>query len=187
MSAHFHALFAAALLGLVLCPGPVRAAPYVFDSKHGEVRFSYTLPFSSGKGRFTGVTGKAEVNDAAPEKGNVDVVIDARTLRASDSLSQSELRGSSFFAVAKHPTMHFKSRSIRGKSTSSYEITGDMTVKGITRPIVLHAELQPPNGGVRQMRATTRIGRSDFGMSAYGFLVGDMVDIEIRAPLIPAR
>ncbi|CAN1724942.1 conserved exported protein of unknown function [Hyphomicrobium sp. 1Nfss2.1] len=187
MSAHFHVLFAAALLGLVLQPGPAHAAPYVFDSKHGEVLFAYSLPFSSGKGRFTGVTGKAEVNDAAPEKGSVDVVIDARTLRASDSLSQSELRGGSFFAVTKHPTMHFKSRSIRGKSTSHYEITGDMTVKGITRPIVLHVELQPPNGGMRQMRATTRINRSDFGMTAYGFLVGETVDIEIRAPLIPAR
>lgn len=187
MSAHFHALFAAALLGLLLQPGSAQAAPYVFDSKRGEVLFAYSLPFSSGKGRFTGVTGKAEVNDAAPEKGNVDVVIDARTLRASDSLSQSELRGSSFFAVAKYPTMHFKSRSIRAKSTSSYEIAGDMTVKGITRPIVLHAELQPPNGGARQMRATTRIRRSDFGMTAYGFLVGETVDIEIRAPLIPAR
>jgi polyisoprenoid-binding protein YceI len=187
MSAHFHALFAAALLGLVLSLGSAGAAPYVFDSKRGEVLFAYTLPFSSGKGRFSGVTGTAELNDAAPETGNVDVVIDARTLRASDSLSQAELRGSSFFAAPKYPTMHFRSRSIRGKSTRSYEITGDMTVKGITRRIVLHAELEPPNGGVRQMRATTRIRRGDFGMTAYGFLVGETVDIEIRAPLMPAR
>jgi polyisoprenoid-binding protein YceI len=84
--------------------------------------------------------------------------------------------------------MHFKSRSIRGKSTTSYDLTGDMTVKGITRPISLHVELQPADKtGVRQMRATTRISRSEFDMTAFGLLVGDIVQIEIRSPLAPAR
>lgn len=179
---------AASLFFALLLAIPAAAAPYAFDTKRAEVRFSYSLPLSSGQGRFTGVTGTAEVNDAAPEKGSVDVVIDTRTLKASDSLSEGELRGSSFFAVAKYPQMHFKSRSIRGKSTTSYELIGDMTVKGITRPIILHVELQPPDAqGARQMRATTRIRRSDFNMTAYSFLVGDTVQIEIRSPLLPAR
>ena len=167
---------------------PAGAAPYSFDPKRSEVRFAYSLPLSNGQGRFGGVRGTAEVNDAAPEKGKVDVVIDTRTLRASDKLSEGELRGSSFFAVAKYPLMRFKSRRIRGKSPTAFEIAGDMTVKGITRPIVLHVDLQPPNAaGVRQMRATTQISRRQFGMTAYGLLVGDTVKIEIRAPLLPAR
>lgn len=177
------ALVVSALLGAA--PGGV---PYKFDAKRGEVRFAYSLPFSNGLGRFTGVHGTAEVNDAAPEKGDVDVVIDTRTLTASDKLSEGELRGSSFFAVAKFPQMHFKSRRIRGKSSTTFEITGDMTVKGVTRPIVLHVDLQPANAaGVRQMKATTQISRSQFGMTAYGMFVGDTVQIEIRAPLVPAR
>ncbi len=187
MSTHFHTRATCLLVALMLAR-PVCAAPYVFDTKRAEVRFAYSLPLSSGKGLFTGVTGTAEVNDAAPEKGSVDVVIDTRTLKASDSLSEGELRGSDFFSVAKYPRMHFKSRTVRGKSTTSYDITGDMTVKGITRPIALHVDLQPPDSsGVRQMRATTRIRRSDFNMTAYGFLVGDTVQIEIRSPLLPAR
>lgn len=182
-------IFAACLSFGPIVAAPARAAPYAFDSRRAEVRFAYSLPFSNGQGRFTGVTGKADVNDSAPEKGSVDVTIDTRTLKASDSLSEGELRGGSFFSVAKYPLMRFKSRSIRAKSVTTYEVSGDMTVKGITRPIILHVELQPPvaAGGVRQMRATTRISRSDFDMNAYALLVGDTVQIEMRAPLVPAR
>lgn len=187
MTPYFRALAASILAGLLYAV-PAVAAPYVFDSKRAEVRFAYSLPLSTGQGRFTGVTGTADVNDAVPENGSVDVVIDTRTLRASDSLSEGELRGGDFFAVSKYPQMHFRSRSIRGKSSSSYELIGDMTVKGITRPIILHVDLQPPDAsGARQMRATTRIRRSDFNMTAYGFLVGDTVQIDIRSPLLPAR
>lgn len=171
-----------------LMAGPLSAAPYALDPKRSEVRFSYSLPLSTGKARFTGVTGTADIHDEAPEKGSVDVLIDTRTLRASDRLAEGELRGNDFFAVAKYPTMHFKSRSIRAKSTTSYDLTGDITVRGISRPILLHIDLQPPNAaGVRQMRATTRIRRSDFDMTAYGFLVGDVVEIDIRSPLVPSR
>jgi len=188
MSARLPAAAAAVLAALLVAAAPCHAAPYRFDASRGEVRFSYSLPFSNGQGRFTGVTGTAEVNDAAPAKGNVDVVIDTRTLKASDALAQGELRGDSFFAVAKHPRMHFKSSSIRGKTPTAFEIAGDMTVKGITRPILLHVTLQPPDSaGVRQMRATTRISRKEFNMSAYAFLVGDVVQIEIRAPLVPVK
>lgn len=187
MSMRFRTL-ATALFFTVLAVGPLHAAPFVFDTGRADVRFAYSLPLSNGQGRFTGVRGTAEVNDADPQKGSVDVVIDTRTLKASNPVSEGELRGPDFFSVAKYPSMHFKSRSIRGKSTSSYDLTGDMTVRGITRPITLHVELQPPDSaGVRQMRATTRIRRSDFDMTAYGFLVGDIVQIEIRSPLVPKR
>ena len=68
------------------------------------------------------------------------------------------------------------------------EVAGDITVKGVTRPIVLHSTLQPPGpDGSRAFRAKTRIDRNDFNMTAYAFLVGDAVDIEIRAVLRPAR
>jgi polyisoprenoid-binding protein YceI len=188
MSANLRAFAASLVLGL-LAAEPCAAEPYTFDTKEADVRFAYSLPFSTGRGRFTGVSGTADINDAKPEKGSVDVMIDTRTLKASDSLAEGELRGSSFFSVAKYPTMHFKSRSIRPKSATTYEISGDMTVKGVTRPIVLQVELQAPGAarGVRKMRAVTRIRRSEFNMTAYAFLVSDTVEIEIRAPLVPAH
>ena len=187
MSAKFR-MFALLAIAAPLLAGPLAAAPYILDPKRAEVQFAYSLPLSTGQGRFTGVTGTADIHDEAPEKGSVDVMIDTRTLKASDQLAEGELRGKDFFAVARYPTMHFKSRSIRAKSTTSYDLAGDITVRGISRPITLHVDVQPPNSaGVRQMRATTRIRRSDFDMTAYGFLVGDLVEIDIRSPLVPSR
>lgn len=173
-----------ALLGA----GHGEAAPYVFDGMRAEVRFSYSLPFSTGQGRFTGLSGMVDIDDATIENSTADVIIDTRTLRASTSMAESELRGNDFFAVATHPQMHFRSRSIQPKSATSSHMTGDMTIKGITRPIVLQVTLQPPAlDGSREFRATTLIRRGDFGMTAYAFLVGEMVQIEIRAILLPVR
>ena len=69
-------------------------------------------------------------------------------------MAQGELRGADFFDVARYPQMLFKSRSVRPKNATTGEITGDITVKGVTRPIVLHVTLQPRGpGGTRQFSA----------------------------------
>ena len=168
--------------------GAAHAAPYTIDQKQAEVRFSYTFPLSSGIGRFTSVEGTADIDDAALARTTVEAVIDTRTLRASVQMAQDELRGADFFDVANYPQMRFKSRSVRPKTATTGEMTGDMTIKGITRPIALNVTLQPPaDGGARAFRATTRINRNDFNMTAYAFLVGETVDIEIRAVLVPAK
>ncbi len=144
------------------------------------------MTLSTGTGRFSTVTGTSNIDDADLTKTTVDALIDTRTLRAD--MYQGELRGADFFDVGRYPQMHFKSRSVRPKSATAADITGDITVKGITRTIVLRATLTPPGpGGAREFRARTRINRNDFNMTAYAFLVGDAVDIEIRAVLYPAR
>jgi polyisoprenoid-binding protein YceI len=170
----------------ILVTGPCQAAPYVIDSKHSEVLFSYSMTLSSGVARFTSVSGSASIDDAAQQNTTVQAVIDTRSLRAPVSMAQGELRGADFFDVAVYPQMLFQSRSVRPKTATTAEIIGDITVKGITRPIVLHATLQPPGAdGAREFRAKTRINRNDFKMTAYALLVGDTVDIEIRAVLRP--
>lgn len=176
----------AVILGAMSLASRADPVAYVFDAKRSDVSFSYSLPLSTGRGRFTGVTGTALIDDAAPAKTKVETLIDTRTLRAGDSIAQGELRGTDFFNVAAFPQMRFKSRSVRAKNAMSGEMTGDMTVKGITHPIVLKVTLQPPGPeGTREMRATTRIRRADFNMTAYAFLVGETVDIEIRGVLRP--
>lgn len=184
------ARFAAAMLAIaMLCgAGHAQSNPYAIDTTRSEVLFSYSLTLSSGTGRFSSVAGTASIDDTAQQNTKVQAVIDTRTLRAGDSLAQGELRGTDFFDVARYPQMLFKSRSVRPKTATTAEIVGDITVKGVTRPIVLHATLQPPSaGGAREFRARTRINRNDFNMTAYAFLVGDAVDIEIRALLRPAQ
>ena len=168
--------------------GLAQGVPYVIDTTRSEVLFSYGMPLWNGIGRFSTVSGSASIDDAAQQNTKVDAVIDTRTLRASTGMAQGELRGADFFDVARYPQMLFKSRSVRPKTATTAEIVGDISVKGVTRPIVLHSTLQPPgSGGAREFRAKTRINRNDFNMTAYPFLVGDAVDIEIRALLRPAR
>ncbi|WP_195930642.1 YceI family protein [Hyphomicrobium album] len=171
---------------LSFAPAFAQAVAYTIDPKKSEVLFSYSMPISTGTGRFTSVTGISNINDADQTQTTVDALIDTRTLRAGDY--QAQLRGADFFDVGRYPQMRFKSRSVRAKSATSADITGDITVKGVTRTIVLHSALTPPGpGGARQFRAKTRINRNDFNMTAYAFLVGEAVDIEIRAELTPAR
>ena len=180
---------ATAVVAVWVLTGGVQAAgiAYTIDPKHSEVLFSYSMTLSSGTGKFSKVSGTTNINDADPSKTTVDAVIDTRTLRA-DSLSEGQLRGADFFDVNRYPQMHFKSRNVRAKSATALEITGDITVKGVTRPIVLHSSLTAPGpGGVRQFRAKTRINRNDFNMTAYAMLVGEAVDIEIRTVLVPTR
>lgn len=173
---------------LSVAPAFPQAVAYTIDPKKSEVLFSYSMPMSTGTGRFTSVTGTSNINDADQTKTTVDALIDTQTLRAGTSMYQGELRGPDFFDVNRFPQMRFKSRSVRPKSATTADIAGDITVKGVTRTIVLHSALTPPGpGGARQFRAKTRINRNDFNMTAYAFLVGDAVDIEIRAELTPAR
>jgi polyisoprenoid-binding protein YceI len=175
-------LVVASLAGTGLAQG----VPYVIDTTHSEVLFSYSMTLSSGTGRFSTMSGTASIDDAAQQNTKVQAVVDTRTLRAS--IYQGELRGADFFDVGRYPQMIFKSRSVRPKSSTTADIVGDITVKGVTRPIMLHATLQPPGaGGAREFRAKTRINRNDFNMTAYAFLVGDTVDIEIRALLRPGQ
>ena len=186
----FFARIATSMLAIGLLAGAGRAqnVPYVIDTTRSEVLFSYSMTLSSGIGRFSTVSGSASIDDAAQQNTRVDAVIDTRTLRAGTSMAQGELRGADFFDVARYPQMRFKSRSVRPKTATTAEIVGDITVKGVTRSIVLHSTLQPPGaGGAREFRAKTRINRNDFNMTAYVFLVGDAVDIEIRALLRPTH
>ncbi len=188
MRAFAHLAASAALVATLAGAAGAQPVAYVIDSKHAEVRFSYTLALSSGVGRFTSVTGTARIDDAALNKTTVQATIDTRTLRAPDSLAQGELRGVDFFDVAHFPQMVFKSRSVRSQTPTTGQMSGDITVKGITRPIVLRVTLQPPGpGGTREFRGVTRINRNDFNMTAYALLVGKTVDIEIRATLRPKQ
>ena len=173
---------------LSLATAFAQAVVYTIDPKKSEVLFSYSMALSSGSGQFTNLSGSSSINDADQTKTTVDALIDTRTLRAGNSMYQGELRGPDFFDVNRFPQMRFKSRSVHPKSATTADITGDITVKGITRTIVLNSALTPPGpGGARQFRAKTRINRTDFNMTAYAFLVGEADDIEIRATLIPAR
>ncbi len=81
--------------------GQAQPVRYIIDPKQAEVLFSYSLTLASGVGRFTRMSGTANIDDAALDRTTVQAVIDTRTLRAGNSMAQSELRGADFFDVAR--------------------------------------------------------------------------------------
>ena len=140
------------------------------------------------KGRFSQVNGTLQFDEHAPERSTVTATVATASLGTGEPIVDDELKGSDFFNVAVDPVMTFKSRSVRSTGTDMAEMTGDITVNGITKPITFTVSLHPHDdpalkysAGAREFVATGRIQRSAFNMTAYQSMVGDDVDIEIDA------
>jgi polyisoprenoid-binding protein YceI len=186
--------FAFLLMCTCVDAGACRAETYVFDRKNAEVRFTYYVGPISQSGRFTELAGLFEFDERAPERASINATVKTASLKASQW--ENELKGSNFFNVAVWPEIRFKSRAVRPTAANSSELTGDLTMNGVTQPVTLKMAFDAvatpalsPNGqqtsekSVPHLIATTRIRRSSFNMTALGFLVDDEIDIEINTAL----
>jgi polyisoprenoid-binding protein YceI len=166
------------------------AETYTFDGSRAEVRFTYQVGFVSQTARFTEVAGFCELDERNPEKGRVEAVVKTASLTASEQFIEDKLKGEDFFNVAVRPEIRFKSRAVRPAAGSNAELSGDLTMNGITQPVTLRMAFQKAGGNDQtrpwkssRLTATARIKRSTFNMTALSFLVGDEIDFEIDAPL----
>ncbi len=187
-SIHAGSVFAAAAFGLAGLHGAAQAESYVFDTRRTEVRFFYVMGLSKQKGRFGQVSGTLQYDDGKLDQSRVTATVALSSLSTGEPFVDDELKGSDFFNVAAAPAMTFKSRTVRATGADTAEMTGDITLNGITRPITLDVSLRPHSdpalkysAGARQFRATGSVKRSDFNMVAYQTMVGDIVDLEIDA------
>jgi len=166
------------------------------DPAHSAVEFSVRhLMITTVRGRFTGVEGKV-VNDASdPSKSSVEVVIDPATIVTREPQRDAHLRSADFFDVEKFPTLTFRSTGVEGTLGESFKLTGDLTIHGVTRPVVLdvasEGQIKDGWGGLRSgFTATTRIKRSEFGLTwnqlleAGGVTVSDEVKISLDVQLV---
>lgn len=167
---------------------PARAERFEFDSRRSEVRFVYMMAYSKQRGRFTKVSGTLDYDAAAPEKTKVSASISAASLTTGEALVDSELKGAAFFNVAAAPTIAFRSLVVKPRSATVADVTGEITVNGITKPVTLNVSLKPHDdpalkhdAGAREFIATTRIQRSAFNMTDYQSMVDDDIEIEIVA------
>jgi polyisoprenoid-binding protein YceI len=177
-----------ATLFVVFAGGPAHAAHYVFDKRRTEVRFTYVMGLAKQNGRFAQVDGTLQFDDDAPERSRVTATIATASLQTGQPLVDDTLKSSDFFNVVAAPVMTFHSRSVRPTGTDTAEMTGDITVNGITKSVTLRVSLRPHSNpalkysiGAREFIAKTRIKRSDFNMTAYQSMVADEIDIEIDA------
>jgi polyisoprenoid-binding protein YceI len=162
------------------------------DAAHSSLQFSVRhMVITKVRGAFKSYTGSVELKDDKDlELANVEVVIDASSIDTAEAKRDEHLRGADFLDVATYPTLRFQSRSIERKG-QRYQVQGDLTLHGVTRPVVLDVEFQgqgkDPWGGQRAaFSAKTSLNREEFGLSwnqvleAGGLLVGTKIDIEIE-------
>ena len=181
-------MFAIAFL-FMLPVGFAQAAPqkYVLDKPHTQVVFTVDhLGFAKSIGKFTDYQGSIQFDQAEPAKSSVEVTIQTASIDLNDQKWNDHMKSADFFNVEKFPAMTFKSTGIEVTGDKTANITGDLTILGVTKPVVLatvfnkagkHPFMDRQEAG---FSATTNIKRSDFGMG-YGLpMVGDDVAITLE-------
>jgi polyisoprenoid-binding protein YceI len=180
-------LLATALLTALA--GTARAAVeiYAIDPVHSSVGFSIRHFVSKVTGKFTQFSGTITVDRDNLEKSSVTARIEIASISTADADRDTHLKSPDFFDAAKHPAMTFASTSWKKTGTDTFDITGDLTIKGIKKQVVLKANLLgfgPGMGGAQLSgwEASTTISKADFdlkGPAMLGTMLGDEVTITI--------
>ena len=179
-------------------PAAAATSTWQIDPAHSAAQFAVKhLAISTVRGAFTSVKGTVQFDDKDITKSSVDVTIDVNSVDTRQPDRDKDLRSDHFFDAEHFPTITFKSKRIEQLSPGKLKITGDLTIHGITKEVVLDvdgptAPVKDPWGNQRMaINATTKINRQDFGvkwnatMDNGGVVVGDDVSITIDAEMIP--
>jgi len=169
-----------------------------FDPYHTQVEFAAKhLGMMTVRGTFLEVTATGYIDPDHPEASSVDITIQAASIRTHNAQRDNDLRSSNFLEIDKYPTMHFKSTEIKPTGQDRYTVTGDLTIKGNTRPVTLsvvkYGEFNDPNMGHRiGYSAEGKINRKDFGMTFNAMLdgrwiVSDEVQIMIEGEFVEQK
>ncbi|MDF1562758.1 MAG: YceI family protein [Deltaproteobacteria bacterium] len=185
------------LLSLLLLAAPAQAEleTWKIDTAHTSANFKVKhLLIATVRGQFTGITGTVKLDPEDLGKLEVDVTIDATTVDTGNEQRDRHLKTADFFDIKKHPTITFVSKKVEKKG-DELKVSGDLTLNGVTRPVVLEVEdisepvLNPAKWYSRAATASTVINRQDYGVSwnktmdTGGAVVGDEVKIEIDIEL----
>lgn len=168
------------------------AAPetYVLDGSHTFPRFSYShLGYSTQLSRFNTTTGKV-VFDKAAKTGSVDVEIDTKSVDTGSTLFNEHIQGEDFLDTAKYPKAIFKSSKVVFEGEKPVKIEGNLTIKGVTKPVTLTVTSFQAMPHPMQKKdaiganAYTTIKRTEFNAGKYAPHVGDEVRIDIALEAI---
>jgi polyisoprenoid-binding protein YceI len=188
---------AAAAAAVLSLPASAGTSTWKIDPQHSSAQFSVRhLAISTVRGAFSKVTGTIILDENDVTKSAVDVTIDVSTVDTREPNRDNDLRSDKFFDVAHYPSMTFKSRKVEQVAPGKLKVTGDLTIRGTTKEVVLDvdgptAPVKDPWGNQRAaVNATTKINRQDFGvkwnatMDNGGVVVGDDVPITIDVEMI---
>jgi polyisoprenoid-binding protein YceI len=172
----------------------VPSGQYVLENTHAYITFSYShLGFSTPQISFTEFDVDLQLDTADPTNSTLNVIVDANSVESQVDEFNEHLVGERFFDTANHPNISFKSTSIERGAADSATISGDLTIKGITHPVVLSANLNKAGNHPRLKKpmagfnAQTKVLRSAWDLG-YGVpMVGDEVTISISVELQQAE
>jgi polyisoprenoid-binding protein YceI len=187
-----------AMIALLLSNSPaVFAATYIVDPVHSHVQFTVGhLVVFKVKGTFDQYQGVIETAPGSGKLDSVKATIQTASIDTRDKKRDDHLRSADFFDVAKYPTMIFVSKKVAKNGKDNLKVTGDLTLHGVTKEVVLDVEgpsveSKDPWGNIRKgATATTKINRKDFGLvwnaalETGGVVVGDDVNIILEIEMI---
>jgi polyisoprenoid-binding protein YceI len=161
------------------------------DPAHSSAQFAVRhLGISTVRGEFRKVSGSATYDQANPGKTTIEATIDATTVDTRVDMRDKDLRSPNFLDVEKYPTITFKSKRTDSAGAGKLKITGDLTLHGVTKEVVLDvdgptAPVKDPRGNFHMgASASTKISRKDFGVNGATGMVGDDLTITIDTELV---
>lgn len=165
---------------------------YLLDPSHSTIGFSVKhMMIAKVHGAFEKVSGKLIYVNSKPEQSSAEATIEVASINTREPQRDTHLKSPDFFDVDIFPTITFKSNGITANGDAELKITGDLTIKGVTKQVILDVEgpsveLKDPFGNVKVgVSATTKLKRKEFGLTwnaaleAGGVLVGDDVNITL--------
>jgi len=192
---HFIKLIA--VIVALAIPAFASASTWSIDPDHSSVGFKVRhLMVSNVKGSFDRHSGTVDIDDKDITKSRVEVTIDTASINTNVQKRDEHLRSADFFDVAKYPTITFASKKVAKAGGDKLRITGDLTLHGVTRQVVLDVEplskeSKDPWGNIRRgTTASTKVNRKDFGLTwnkeleTGGVLVGDEITITLEIEAI---
>lgn len=186
-------LFAAAVLA---APALAFGASYDIDPAHSAARFGVKhMMVATVQGEFSKLSGTVVLDEKDLKNSRIEATIDATTISTRNEQRDADLRSAKFFDIGKFPAITFKSTEVKAAGKDRFKVTGDLTMHGVTRPVVLDVEspsieVKDPYGNAKRGAvATTKLNRKDFGLTwnvaleAGGVMVSDEVVVTIDLEL----
>jgi polyisoprenoid-binding protein YceI len=169
---------------------------FQIDPAHTEAAFQVRHLLSKVRGTFGEIEGAIDFDAERPEHSSVRLTIQAASVNTNQPDRDAHLRSADFFAVDEHPTLTFVSRAIAAAGDETYDVTGDLTIRSVTKTIVLPVRYlgsaRDPWGNERlAFEGEITLNRKDFGLTwnaaleTGGFLVGDEVKVMLQVQALP--
>jgi polyisoprenoid-binding protein YceI len=181
------------VVAIMVVPAVGQRQSWSIDPAHSSAQFAVRhMGISTVRGAFTKVSGSVQYDTADLKKTTIDATIDVNSVDTRVEMRDNDLRSPNFFDVAKYPSLTFKSKRVEAAGSGKLKVTGDLTIHGVTKEVVLDvdgpsAAVKDPTGNLHVgAGASTTINRQDFGVNGAGPMVGDdvtiMIDLELKRP-----